>query len=286
MTNLPRQIRNLGAFTAYSAALCIAVVLAGCKRTGVQGPLAPGLHGPVSDLTAVRAANEISLGWTMPKKRMGKLRQNGFVQARVCRREGEDAPCIAAGEVLRLAPGAAGMFNERLPDALVAGPPRVVYYCVELLDRSGSPTGLMNSVPTLAGAPPPPIQGLTAERTGDGVLLRWKPIDATDSPEVENGATQRKVIVRLHRFEMVARPAAAAGSEGLALPAAATVGIDLNVEAGARTGEALDRAVEPGKAYRYLAQQVVQIHVGDRTLEMAGQFSPPAVIDTAAGAGK
>jgi len=54
----------------------------------------------------------------------------------------------------------------------------------------------------------------------------------------------------------------------------------------ARTGEALDRAVEPGKTYRYLAQQVVQIHVGDRTLEMAGQFSPPAVIDTAGGEGK
>ncbi len=274
------------AFVASCVVLSLGVVLAGCRKNGLQGPLAPGLHGPVTDLMAIRAANEISLGWTIPKKRLGKFQQNGFVQVRICRRENLSAPCIAAGAVLRLAPGTVGSFTEKLPDALAAGTPRIVYYSVEVLDRSGHATGLMNSVPTLAGAPPPPVQGLTAELSGDGVELHWNPFDTPDTQQDANGAAQTKVIVRLHRFEILARGAAAAGREGTALPMAATAGIDLDVEDGARTGQALDKQIEAGKTYRYLAQQVVQIRVGDRMLEMAGQYSQAAVIGTAGGAGR
>jgi hypothetical protein len=122
---------------------------------------------------------------------------------------------------------------------------------------------------------------LTAELSGDGVELRWKPIDTTDSSEHANGEVRTKVIVRLHRFEIVARRAAASGSRETPPPMATSVGIDLDTEDGARTGHALDKQIEVGKTYRYLAQQVIQIRVGDRTLEMAGQYSQSAVIDTA-----
>ena len=87
------------------------------------------------------------LSWTMPRKGVRKLTVNGSIQVRVCQREGTTGTCTNVGEPLLLAPGATGSFSESLPAALVSGNPRVLYYSVELMDRSGKSTGLSNSVP-------------------------------------------------------------------------------------------------------------------------------------------
>jgi hypothetical protein len=268
------------------SAICACALLAGCKRPGAQGPLAPELRGPVTDLTAIRAGDEISLAWTMPQRGVRKFTANGVIEVRLCRRESKAEPCTDAGAPLKLAPGAAGTFSEKLPAALGTGEPRVLYYSVELMDRSGRPTGLRNSVPTVAGAPPPPIEGLTAETTGKGVLLRWKAFEAKDTTEGQNGGMRETTIVRLHRYEMADQRATEAVRAGGMLPAVATVGIALDVEDGARSGQALDAQIESGKSYHYRAQRVVQIRVGDQTLEMAGLPSNPAEVSTASEAAK
>jgi hypothetical protein len=72
-----------------SAALACALAAAavGCGTPGA--PLPPSLNLPlkVTDLSAIRAGDQVSLNWTMPKKTTDKLVIKGFVTVRVCRRE-------------------------------------------------------------------------------------------------------------------------------------------------------------------------------------------------------
>lgn len=266
------------------AVLCAGGLLNGCHHSQERPPFAPGLRGPIDDLTAIRVADEISLAWTMPRKHVDKFAAHSTLAVQVCRRERLSAACVPAGAPVRLASGAAGRFSEQLPEMLEVGAPRVVYYSIDLLDRNGRPTGLSKSVPTLAGAPPPALQGLTAELAASGVILLWRPVIANDGRGTAMGERHTTLIVRLHRFEIVDRRAEAAQRDGAGLPIAATLGVDLNVAEDAQTGRTVDTGIERGKSYRYFVRQVAQIRVGDRILEMAGQLSNAAEIDTASSA--
>ena len=258
---------------AFMLSACL--IFDGCRRPRIQQPLSPEPRGPVNDLAAVRSINQIGLSWTMPSKRMRNLTVNGSIKVRVCRRETTAGDCIEAGKPLDFAPGATGSFSEELPAAFASGPPRVLYYFVELLDRKSKSTGLSDIVPTLAGAPPPPIRGLTAEMTEKGVVLRW-PVDTSSG-----GASD--TAVRLHRNEVFPTPAVEAAREGFSQPPSAATGEDLVIEGGSRSGEILDANIHRGSIYEYWAQRVVRVVVGSQNLEMDSQISPPVRIDTASG---
>lgn len=248
---------------------CIGVQLTGCRKQSSQGPFAPQLRGPVKDLVAIRAGNEISLSWTVPKNGTGKLVVNGLIKVQVCRRESTTNACNEAGEPLLLARGAIGSFSEKLPVALASGTPRLLYYFVELMDRNGGSTGVSNSVVTLAGAPPPPVQGLMAEMTTNGILLHWKP-DTTVNDE-------EGLEVRLQRWEVAQVPATEAMREGLtAFPSIPEK--DVSVKDG--TGQALDQDIRNGKTYSYTAMRVFRTTVGGQTVELDGQLSRPVEINT------
>lgn len=236
----------------------------------MSGPLAPGLRGPVKDLASVRANNQLSLTWTMPTRGTGKLAVNGTIAAHVCLRESAQAPCTDVGQPLHLAPGATGSFSEVLTTELSSGPPRVVYYSVELLDRNGRPTGLSNSVATLAGAAPGAVEGLTAKMTPDGVLLQWTPLSSADDPA---GSA-----VRLHRVRVVLISSAENANQNPAAFDPATDEKDLYVEDGARSGHVLDKEIRSGNTYEYSAQRVARFNVGGQTLELGGAPSVPVEI--------
>jgi hypothetical protein len=252
-----------------AAALCATTILAGCRKPHVQGPLSPELRGPVRDLAAIRAGNKLWLGWTVPKRGTRKLAVQCSVKVRICWREGLSGPCTSAGDSLLVARGARGSFSEQLPAALASGPPRVLYYFVELLDRKGRSTGLSNSVATLAGAPPPAVHGLTAEMTPQGVLLRWKP--------EADGSRSSGSIIQLRRTELITAPPTEAMRQGSAAIPAPTEK-DMIVEG--KASQALDTNIRKGAVYRYRAQRVVQIMVNGQVLELAGQNSSPVKIDT------
>lgn len=248
------------------AALCVSLVPTGCRKLRVAQPLAPYLRGPVNDLAAVRAGDNLSLSWTMPKKRPAKLVMNGRMAVRVCRRDSPTSPCIPAGEPILLDPGVTGSFSEQLPPDLTTGGPRLLFYFVELLDRSGNSTGLSNSVATLAGAPLPAVRNLVATSMKGGVLLHW-----TSASDAEDPAG---TIIRLHCVEII-QPAAAADST------TSEVGPrehDLWVKGD--ISEVLDQNTRPGSSYECTAQRVVQVTVGHQQLELAGQLSVPADVDT------
>jgi hypothetical protein len=241
-------------------------MMAGCGTPGA--PQAPSLNlpQPVTDLSAVRAGNQVSLFWTMPKKNTDRLAIKGDVIVRVCRQEGV-GPCADAGTVT-MTPGAAGSYSETLPALLSSGPPRVLKYFVELKNRNGRSAGLSNAVETLAGGPPDPVRGFTAEVRKAGVVLSW-------TPDGENAA------VRLQRKLLT--PPATKPQQGLMSPPPEPLEQNLLVEDGLQRdgalGRALDKSIHFGETYEYRAQRVARLTVNGNTMELAGELSPPLRVE-------
>jgi hypothetical protein len=233
----------------------------GCGTPGAPQPPSLNLPQPVTDLSALRAGNQVTLNWTMSKKNTDKLVIKSDVAARVCRQESV-GPCVDAGTVT-IAPGAAGSFSETLPTLLASGPPRVVKYFVELKNRKAKSAGLSNAAVTLAGAPPEPVRGFTAEVRKAGVVLRWTP-------------DEEKTAVRLQRKLLT--PPAAKPQQGLMAPPPEPLEQNLLIEDVAQ-GRALDKSIHFGEGYEYRAQRVARITVDGKALELAGELSPPVKVD-------
>lgn len=256
--------------------LCLSILPIGCTRAHVAGPPPPPVpgpplpyvRGPVNDLAAVRAENHVWLTWTMPRKGTDRLTVNGTVSVRVWRGE-ERTDLTQIGNAIHFAPGAAGSFSEELPQALSSGRVRPVYYFVDLLDRYGRSTGLSDYVPTIAGGPPPAVQGLTAEMVEKGVLLRWAP--------PSTGEVSDPTPVRIRRVVLFDT----ATDEKQWLSTHSSFEQNLFVADGSRSAHALDQDVQNGYTYQYQAQYIAQLPVSNQAvLELRGLFSAPACIHT------
>lgn len=253
---------------AAMVAVSLCAVLAGCRKPHrATSPLAPRKAGPIRDLSAIRVGDEISLNWTAP--RIKKLAVNGSLNLRVCRLESEEGECIQAGPTLLLPTGSTGSFAEALTPPMASGHPRLAYYSVEVLDTHGKPTAIANRVPILVGAPPGPVEGLAAEMTDKGVVLRWKP----ESAETAVGVTA----IRLRRTEGVDPVATQAMRDGL-VPFPTRPEVELTAKDG--SAATIDPDVRLGETYQYRAQRVFQMTVKGQTLEMDGQFSPEAEVNS------
>jgi len=252
--------------------------LSGCGSPGAPQPPSLKLPALVTDLTAARAGNRVTLHWTMPRKTTDKLAIKNPVRVAVCRREGVGT-CEAAGEV-SFGAGADGVFQETLPRALAEGKPRELDYFVELKSPRGRSAGLSNAAEVLAGAAPAAIAGLTAQVRADGVALHWDGGEAGP--------------VRLHR-KLLTPPVTKKAASGPMQPETEPVLQDLFVEApaaGEKAG-ALDHTAHFGESYEYTAQRVerVTVHGADGAkvgakrlepagqLELAGELSAPIRVD-------
>lgn len=252
-------------WAAVPVVLTAGLAFAGCGTPGAPLPPSLKLPDPVTDLSASRAGNQVSLTWTMPKKNTDKLLLKGNVPVIVCRKEGAGA-CDPVGGQLLLAPGAAGAFNETLPPALAAGAPRALTYFVELRNHNGRSAGLSNAAVLLAGEAPGPVAGLAAQVRKDGVVLRWTPSHAASQEPVR---LRRKLLT----------PSAAKPSQGPLAPPPEPVEQSLLVDSGAQSGRALDKQIRFGQVYEYCAQRVARVTVDGRTLELAGELSAPVRVE-------
>lgn len=271
-----RLARRLPAplFGAAIAALAATSVLAGCGMPGAPLPPSLNLAVPVNDLSAMRTGDQVALTWTMPKKTTDKVLLTGNIAVRVCCNELSSEHCTVA-TTLEFAPGAGSAFTDTLPPALTAGPPRVLTYFVELVNRKGRSAGLSNSAEILAGEAPPAIENLTAAMSKDGVLLHWAPVPAQSL----------SVAVRLVR-RLLSAPAKKSYQGPLSQPAEPleqTLIVESDPHSdrasGASPNTSIDTSIRFGETYEYRAQRVARITVGSSTLELAGPLSPPLRID-------
>jgi hypothetical protein len=254
-----------------SPSAVVVIVAAGLALNGCHKPIAqqaPSLNlpGPVRNLAAIRGDNMVWLSWTMPQRTTYGQKIKEEMTVRVCRRDTAGGDCVAAGQPILLAPGAAGSFSEMLPAEFASGKPRPFCYFLELKNGNGRSAGLINSVCTLAGSRPLPVRGLTAEIQGDTVLLRWTPVASGDESD--------DTAIRVFRRLVTPNPSA---QNSPTLPSQSTEQ-KLVVEVGASSDNALDKDVRIGETYEYRSQRVVQVTVNGQKLEWAGELSPPVRI--------
>ena len=233
-------------------------------------PQPPSLHLPqrVSDLSASRAGNQVTLTWTMPRRNTDKMLLKGPLEAQVCRRDGAEVACATAGQV-KFAPGADATFTETLPTALASGAPRALTYFVELDNAKGRSAGLSNAAVVPAGAAPAPVGGLHAQMRRDGVLLEW-------TPSAEEGSMKVRLVRTL--LTPPSKEKEKSGANPLAAPPE-PVEQDLLVASGATPGRALDKDIRFGESYAYRAERVAEVSVAGEKLELDGPLSAPVRID-------
>jgi len=239
--------------------------LAGCGTPGAPQPPSLNLPLRVTDLSATRVGNQVSLTWTMPKRNTDKLLLKGNVAVRVSRREGANDRATEAGE-LQLPPATDGTYSETLPVAFTAGAPRTLTYFVELDNRKGRSAGLSNAATVLAGEPPASVTGFAAEVHKQGVILRWSAADP-------------QAAIRLCRKLLT--PPLAKPRNGLLPATSEPMEQNLLVEAtpGAPPTQAIDKTIVFGNSYEYRAQRVVRVSIDNNSVELDGELSAPIRID-------
>lgn len=245
-------------------------LLTGCGTPGAPQPPSLNLPERVTDLSATRVGNKVSLTWTMPRRNTDKLVLKGDIDVRVCRAEGESADgktCATAGR-LQLAPASDGKYSESLTAGLSSGAPRALIYFVELKNARGRSAGLSNGATVLAGDAPPPVTGFAADVRNEGVVLRWNAADA--------GAS-----IVLHRTLLT--PAAARTRSGPLPASPEPIEQNFFVEAKQEGApeQALDKSIVFGNSYEYRAQRVIRMKAGGDVLEIKGESSLPIRVDAA-----
>src|SRR5258708_5402614 len=186
-------LAKLRAEAAVAALATLLVAAPGCGTPGPPQPPSLNLPDRVENLAAIRAGNQVTLTWTMPKRNTDKLPLKTTVAENVCRREAA-TPCTPIA-TLSFAPGSAGSFTDSLPQPLASGAPQPLSYYVELENRIGRSAGESNAAVILAGEAPAPVAGLAAELRRAGIVLHWEPGDPHDA-------------IRIHRTLLTPRPAA------------------------------------------------------------------------------
>lgn len=268
-------MRMKDCLTLRLAALVAAFVLiewvTGCAMPGAPQPPSLKLPAPVTDLSAVRAGDRVTLSWTMPRRNTDKLELKGHVVARICRREGSAESCQPAGAGF-YDPGTAATFSEALPPALVSGKPRPIAYFVELVNRNNRSAGQSNPAWIAAGAVPAPVTGLAATVRKPGVVFSWQKSEAPAA-------------IRLERRRLSA-PAKATNTNKMLAPATEPAGQSLLIEPedDSTTGaaiepRAIDRTIDFGQIYEYRAQRLVRLEADGHPLELASELSAPLRVE-------
>lgn len=242
--------------------LSFALFLQGCGTPGAPQPPSLNLPDTVGDLSALRAGNQVTLTWTMPKRNTDRTMIKDPVPVRVCRRDSESTTCDPAGPDQMTAPGASGTYTETLPNALSSGVPRPLIYFIELMNKKRRSAGLSNGAVVLAGAAPDVIAGIKAEVRKQGVVLSW-----TTNGENTAVRLDRKLLTRAPKTE-----------QGPLAPVPEPEQQSLLVDSGEK-GRTIDKSARFGESYEYRMQRVARVEVNGKTLELDGAFSPAVRVD-------
>jgi len=223
----------------------------------VAAPQPPSLKlpEPVTDLTAQRTGNQVTLHWTMPKRATDGVLLVGEQRAEVCRHlNGGRCELVVS---LLPAPQSAASYTDHLPGSLASGPLRPLTYTVELENHAGQSAGPSNAAATAAGAAPVQIADLRAQAQSDGILLTW----------TQTGGNET---VRLDR-KLVEKPGAAKSTTP---PPEQTLEFT-----GQDEGLVLDRDAQLDHAYTYMLQRIAKLTFGGKSVEVESAPSESITIN-------
>jgi len=194
--------RYPGKFIA-AAALCL--LLASCAQVGPPLPPSLELPKPPTDLLASRKGNLVTLNWSEPTLTTDHQSVRYIGPTLVCRSpESEISDCGSPTAMLPAPPAIARgaskhpphksasahpepqSYTDTLPAALLQQNPAAdLTYAIEVLNRNARGAGLSNRVHVPAIATLPPPTDLSAELTGDGVVLSWTSSGAPSNSGVQ-----------------------------------------------------------------------------------------------------
>jgi hypothetical protein len=260
--------RVFGLAAPFFGVMLLALMLAGCANPGP--PHAPSLFLPapvaITKIAASRIGNSVDIRFTVPSRSTDNLPlRSQQLNGSLCRQP-EMGPCLPVtslpAKMSVAAKGPDGLPNivtwqDTLPADLAGGPPRAIAYRMEFFNAAGVSGGKSDPVIATAGQAPPSVEGLTAEGSRAGIVLRWKPAPAS-AGEV------------LIRREDISASAKTPASRNHPEPGVAWLTADAD-----SSGKVLDDTALPDVAYRYTAQRRVKVQVAGRELEMRSDESAP-----------
>jgi hypothetical protein len=207
---------NLGKLIALTA-LCL--LMTGCAQTGQPLPPSLELPKPPDDLRASRKGSRVTLAWSEPTLTTDRQSVRYIGGTLICRSsESEITVCGSPAATLPAPPSAPQKhaprhpgsqksdaphpapqtYTDTLPPALQQqNPSAEVTYAVEVLNRDARGAGLSNriQVPAIVTLPPP--NDLSAQLTGDGVVLTWTSAgESQNIPTANSGPSAPTVQLR------------------------------------------------------------------------------------------
>lgn len=262
----PSAIRYaLPASVALAAIPLAASLLFGCASPGPARP--PSLHLPrvVTDLSANRTGDSVTLRWTTPDKTTDGLNVDGSLTAEICR---QPAAVHAACTPVKRVPAHPGASEatDQLPGSLTADPPALLTYRVRILNANGHAAGLSSPAFAAAGAAPPAVERLRVTPIRNGAMIEWQPQTAPSFIDLD-----RALVQSVAPKKRVAKP-----PQPFAAPSAPA---EIHLQAGKQTadpGGTIDPIAQPGETYRYTAQRVRSITLDGHALEI--RSAPSATV--------
>jgi hypothetical protein len=272
MTRQPRRGIPWSRYSFQAAAILFFLaiqIVCGCGTPAA--PLAPTLKLPqlVKDLTGTRSANSVRLKWTVPRRSTDNILLEGPVEVYIWRAT-EAGKRELVGDV-KLEPGAASEFADRLPAQLLSGTPVLLTYTVELLNHTGHSAGMSNATYASSGPCPPPMTDFSASYERDGVLLQWKPDDMQETAS----------IVRISR-QLLDHPSKGSSASSIQAPPQeeALVTLLVTPHGGKDAGKALDKTALPARHYEYRAERLMRVDSGGHVTETEGASSGQVRVET------
>ncbi len=209
--------------------------------------------------------DSVELTFTVPQRTTDNLPiREGKVMASVCR-GGEGQPCVPVATLqnvdLSLTAGAGGpqrvvTWEDKLPQPETGGEPKLLVYRVELSNLEGKTVGWSDPAYAAAGLAPANVNGLQAQETRAGILLRWQPA-AGSTDEV------------LLRREMASPPT------GKTHEKIEPVWLESHAAGGEQT---VDATADEDTAYRYVAVRRRVVQLGGQKVELRSALSAAVVI--------
>jgi hypothetical protein len=254
----------------------------GCASPGPPRPPSLQLPRPVRDLTAGREGDAVTLRFTLPQRTTDDVPlRDSTLRGTLCR-GAEAAPCVPipslSGIALRFTPGAnaaarAIAWTDRLPADQAQGAPRLLLYRVRLANPNGRTAGWSEPAYVAAGAAPPPVQGLRADETPSGILLRWQPAAAAPGDEV--------LLEREPTSPSGPRPSASKAAPDKAAPGPVWLqshAVSPATSPGPAAAETLDASATEDTPFRYVAVRRRFVQLGAHRLEVRSAPSAPVEI--------